>query len=361
MCKRLNHADQPLGARRKRRSVAATGCGASAFLTIPKLEKTVLPLVKPSANDQRWMGIANLCASLVDDDFQVSTDATAQQIVNATLAAWASKHCADIQLLDHFNFVVALDDETLGLEAEGEDCDTPNQWLVALEAGQNMNYIVVDEKLLELESEFCGLGRTAISIAEQASFRTFTVFSPGVAQDIGSYIYWQGETTDADVIETWMSEGMEEGDWAENFLPSHFREPIPDVFFEGGNMSKEELQNIADSNRGNTASEVAKVILSIMDLLDQKAGLPNLQRYDADTAFFSCILGISADNDPLSRVIDDHFEWANSDSDRYTAFYGVTQAPFEAEAFQQWRVEMEKGFLLYSKLDQLIRLLKKGG
>lgn len=359
MCKRLNYADQPLGARRKRRSVTASGCGASAFLTIPKLEKSVLPSVKPPVNDQRWMDIANLCASLVDDDFQVSADATAQQVINATLAAWASKRCADIQLLDSFNFVVALDDETLGLERD-EDGNTPNRWLVALEAGQNMNYIVVDEKLLELEREFCGLGRAAISIAEQASFRTFTAFSPGVAQDIASYIYWQGELTDADVIETWMSEGMEEGDLAENFLPSHFREPIPDVFFEGTNMSKEELQNIADSNRGNTASEVANVILSIMDSLDQKAELPGLHGYENETAFFSCILGISAENDPLSRVIDDHFEWANSDSDRFTSFYGVTQVPFEAEAFQQWRVEMEKGFALYSKLDQLIRLIKKG-
>ena len=356
-----NHADKRVGARRKRGSVAATGRGAAPFLTIPTLGKEVLAKAGPLIDANVWLNIATLCASMVEDDFQVKEDATTPNLVNAVLASWASKHCADIQVLDDFNFIVALDDDGFGLESNVDSNDKPGHWFIAIEAGQTLNYVTVDKKLLELESAFSGLGRTAIHAAQQASFKTFVVFTPSVAKDIASYLYWQGEETDADVIENIRDQGVEEQDLDDFFLPSQFIEPFPPLFFEAGSLPDAELQNIAEAAPGGLAGEVAKVILSINGLINDGAELPGLHDYSNDLAFFSCILGIDADNDPVSRVIDDHFEQANAAGDVYTGFYGVTKVPFEVEAFNQWRENMEKGFALYSKLDQLIRLIKKGG
>ena len=355
MSERTNDADKCVKKSRKGRSATATICGASPFLTIPKLGKDALAAQKPSNNEQEWLNIATLCVSLLDEDIQVDADATVQQIVSIALANWASKHCADVQVLDRFDIIAAVDDELFGLESRGDENDSPNHWAIAIEAGQDFPYIVVDEKLLELEKEFCGLGRTAIHMAEQASFKTFTVFSAMVAKDIASYIYWQGEDNDEDVIQILEDEGME---LEEMFLPSQLVGAFPSFFFKGDVLTEQALQSIAASSIDSMASEVARIILSIMDLINDGAELPGLQDYSNDSAYFSCILGISADNNPLRRVIDDHFECANSGSDYYTGYYGIAKIPFEMESFLKWRETMEKGFALYSNLDHLIRLIK---
>ncbi len=355
-----NHAGKHVGVRRKRRSVAATGGGASPFLTIPTLGKEVLANAGPLIDKNVWLNIATLCASLVEDDFQVKEDATAPDLVNAALASWASKHCADIQVLDDFNIIVTLDDDKFGLESYDDNSNTPGHWFVAIEAGQTLNYVTVDKKLMELESAFSGLGRTAIHAAQQASFKTFMAFTPSVAKDIASYLYWQGEEIDTDVIENLGDQGVDGEDLDGFFLPSQFIAPFLPLFFEAGSLPDAELQNIAETAAGGLAGEVAEVILSINGLINDGAALPGLHDYSNDQAFFSCILGIDAGNDPVSRVIDDHFEQANAAGDVYTGLYGVTKVPFKMEAFNHWRENMEKGFALYSKLDQLIRLIKKG-
>lgn len=355
----INHVDKRVGASRKGGSVAATGCGTSSFLTIPMLNGEVLAKVGPSVNKKMWLNIATLCATLVeDDDVQVANNATTLEIVNAALASWASKHCADVLVLDRFDFAVALD-EAFDLEPSN-DRDVSGFWFVAVEAGQTLNYVTVDKKLLELESAFHGLGRTAIGTAELAGFKTFSILTPAIAKDIASYLYWQGEESDGDVIENLVSEGVEHEELDNFFLPSQFIGPFPSLFFDPFLLPDAELQNIARIAGDSLAGEVARVILSINELIADGAALPNLYDYSNDSVFFSCILGIDAENDPVTRVIDDHIEQANSAGEVYTGFYGVAKVPFEMEAFNHWRKTMEKGFALYGKLDYLIRLIKKG-
>ena len=358
MYESVNRADQGVGESRKAGYVAATSCGAPFFLTIPQLDRDVVAKNDTLIDATPWLNIATLCASLVEDDFQVTDGAAAVELVNAALATWASRHCADVLLLDRFDFIVALDDNMFGLESNDDDKERLSHWFVAVEAGQSLNHVIVDKKLVELESAFNGLGRTAISIAELAGFRTFSIFTPSLAKDLATYLYWDGEEIDADVIENLKHQGVEEDEMDGFFLPSQFIERFPPLFFEANLLSDAELQNIAETAAGSLAGDVAKVVLSITGLITDGAALPRLHDYSNDQVYYSCVLGISADDDPLVRVIDDHFEHANSAGDVYTGLYGVAKVPFETEAFNQWRESMEKGFALYGKLDQLIRLMK---
>jgi PRTRC genetic system protein F len=357
--KNFNHANKSVKKRRERGFVAATGYSATPFLTIPKLNKSIQASPPVEDSQEAWLNMAMLCASLVDDEFKVEHDATTQQIIAQTLTNWASKHCADIQVLDTFEIHATLNDELFGLERlEYKDANEQPNWYIALEANQQLSYFFVGEKLLELENIHCDLGHTAIAIAEQASFKTISALTPTVAKELATTFYWNGEETDADVLES--AEDFDEDDIEDVFLPSHFEEAFPSVFLKGNILSQDVLQSIATSSANSMASEVASTILSMMHLMEEGAALPKFYDYDTEPVYFSCILGIEGDNNPITRVLDDHFQYANNSSEGYTSYYGVTEVPFEMNLFQKWREEMEKGFELYNYLDRLVRLIKKG-
>ena len=327
------------------------GSAATGFLTLPFISRHVPVTSVIDEGDGRWLQTAKLCAELVEDDELVIHDKTsARDIIGQSLSVWASKHCAEIQVLDKFELVASLDRDAFGLDYQGE----PEKKLlyIGFQSQQTTPYINVKAKVEMLESVHPGLGRTAVSIAELAGYRTFTAFTPQVALHHASYLYWCGTDNDEDFKEEVGVIG-DEGELDEDtLLPSQFLASFPSYLVSGENLECDVIQRIATSTE--TAGETARVILSVMDLIDQDARLPYLNNFYGEPVFFSCYMGTG--DDMLGRVIDDFYQ-STSDGGEYTDIYGVAEVAFNKRAFLKWKAEMEKGFALYTQLDRLMRCI----
>lgn len=333
-----------------RPAAASFGGAAAGFLMLPFISQHVPVTSVIDEGEGRWLQTAKLCAELVEDDELVIHDKTsARDITGQSLSVWASKHCAEIQVLDKFELVASLDRDAFGLDYEGE----PEKKLlyIGFQSQQTTPYINVKAKVEMLEAVHPGLGRTAVSIAELAGYRTFTAFTPQVALHHASYLYWCGTDNDEDFKEE-MGAAGDEGELDEDtLLPSQFLASFPSYLVSGEKLERDVLQRIATGTE--TAGETARIILSILDLIDQDARLPYLDNFYGEPAFFSCYMGTG--DDMLGRVMDDFYQ--NTGSDGYTDMYGVAEVAFNKRAFLKWKAEMEKGFALYTQLDRLMRCI----
>ena len=352
MRKRAGSARSLVKGRREGRPAAASFGGfAAGFLTLPVIPKHLPVTSVVDEDDGKWLQAAKLCAELVDDDELVIHDkTTARDIIGQSLSVWASKHCADIQVLDKFELIASLEPDAFGLEYEGDN--EKKCLFIGFQSMQTTPFINVKAKVEMLESVHPGLGRTAVSIAEMASYRTFTSFTPQVAFHHASYLYWYGTETDDEFKEELEGLGAEDELDDDVLLPSQFMESFPAYLVSGANLEREVVQTIASAN--DPAGEVARIILSIQDLIDQEAKLPDLRRFYGESAFFSCYMGTG--EDMLGRVLDDFYQNTGNGGE-YTDMYGVAEIDFSKKAFQKWKAETEKGFALYTQLDRLMRCI----
>ena len=275
-----------------RPAAASFGSAAAGFLTLPFISQHVPVTSVIDEDDGKWLQAAKLCAELVEDDELVIHDKTsARDIIGQSLSAWASKHCAEIQVLDKFELVASLDRDAFGLDYEGE----PEKKLlyIGFQSQQTTPYINVKAKVERLEAVHPGLGRTAVSFAELAGYRTFTAFTPQVALHYASYLYWCGTDNDEDFKEE-MGAAGDEGELDEDtLLPSQFLASFPSYLVSGEKLERDVLQSIATGTEA--AGETARIILSILDLIDQDARLPYLDNFYGEPAFFSCYMGTGDD------------------------------------------------------------------
>jgi PRTRC genetic system protein F len=342
--------------RTKRRPVAAASRGAATcFLTLPFIARNIPVKSVSEGNGGKWLQAARLCAELVgDDELAINTETTTRDIISLALSAWASRHCADIQVLDNFELLATPDQDALDLDCENQPVPDQNILYIGVRSQQSTPFINVKAKVEQLEAVYPGLGRTAIHFAELAGYRTFTAFTPEVAFHHASYLYWYGMESDEDFEQEREAYGEEDEDdeLDDGFLmPSQFLASFPDYMFTGNVLEREDIQRIA-SGMGE-AGETAKVILSIMDLIDRQAGFPIFSNYYGESAYFSFYMGTG--DDMLGRVLDDFYE--STQSGEFTDMYGVSEIQLDEPSFQQWRKEMEKGFALYSQLDRLMRCI----
>lgn len=346
----IGKTHQKVGKVKRRLSVAPSGQSANPFLALPTISDRVPVHSVAVDDDKSWLAVAKLCSDLVsDDELEISDATTARDIVSQALSAWASKHCQNIAVLDSFSLEAALDRDVFCLDFP-EDLSTTPAWFVGVRSEQLTPYINVKNKIDALENVCPGLGRTAIEYAERAGHRTFSLFSPSMGFYHAQNIYWCGCDNDADVI---MECGYEEED--EILLPSQYESSFPEMYLKGESLSREALQGIAASD--TEASETASMILSIMDLVDQDARFDEIHSFYGESAYFSAYMGLNEENNTMfDRVLDDFYQYTSQD-ESITDIYGIATLPFDQSSFRQWRDKMEKGFLLYQKLDQLMQLI----
>jgi PRTRC genetic system protein F len=345
-----------------RPDAAPTGCAASVFLALPALSIQVPIRSVTEEGRAQWIQAATFCAELVgDDELVINKKTTARDIVSQALSAWASKHCADINLLDKFSMTASFDPDAYGVENDGTCLNSQgrphgNDFYIGFESQECTPFIYVKNKLDALEKDYPQLARTVIHFAELASYRTFTAFSPNVGLHQGSHLYWYGADTDDEFQSLKDENGDDDDEDSEDtFLPSQYIADFPEYFFTGEALDRDALLRIeAESNE---VAEVVQVILSIMDLIDQDAGFSSMDSFYCESAYFSCYMGSDRESNMLGRVVDDFY--ANTSSGEFTAMYGVATIPFNIESFLKWRDEMEKGFALYSKLDRLMILINE--
>lgn len=350
---RIDSTRPAVTSRTGRRQVAPASRGAAAcFLTLPNIDKSI-PVKSVWDEDEKWLKAAELCASLVgDDELNINDKTTARDIIVEALSIWASRHCADISVLDNFELQAALNAEDIEMDYESAKSAETECLYIGFRSCQMTPMISVKKKLEELDAAHPGLAGTAFAYAERAGYRTFTPFSPHVAFHQATYLYWQGCDNDDDLNEEMEAQGMEEEERdGGGLLPSTFFDAYPEYLTKSDPLERDVVERIA--LRSDEAGETAKVILSIMDLIELDASMPYYE--SGNTVYFSCYIE-DGENNQTSRILDDIYEQSQYGGE-CTDLYGVSEIPLEPLAFQKWKTEMEQGFSLYTHMDRLMRCI----
>ena len=248
MRKRIGSTRASVKERTKRRPVAAASGGiATCFLTLPSIAQNIPVRSVCEGDGGKWLQAATLCARLVgDDELVINNETSARDIISQALSAWASRHCADIQVLDNFELLATPDHDGLDLDYEEPPDPQKNLLYIGVRSQQSTRFINVKAKVERLEAEHPGFGRTAIHYVELAGYRTFTAFTPQVALHHASYLYWYGQDNDEDFEQERESFGEGEEELDDGFLmPSQFLASFPDYMFTGDVLEREEIQRIA--------------------------------------------------------------------------------------------------------------------
>lgn len=87
-------------------------------------------------------------------------------------------------------------------------------------------------------------------------------------------------------------------------LPSQFLASFPSYLVSGEGLERDVIQRIATSTE--TVGETARVILSVMDLIERDARLPYLNNFSDGSRSLSRYMGTG--DDMLGRVIDDFYQ-----------------------------------------------------
>ena len=209
----------------------------------------------------------------------------------------------------------------------------------------------MENRLGKLETETKGLGEAVIYWLEQAGCLTIDVLTPQSARYFAEYVWWRGETDEKEWREALLEEGHAPEDIEDLIGPSKFEASFPSWALR---PTKPDLSAL------NPTTEDGKQVLGIlrqMEGLDGDGGLfPWRFPESFDRVYWGAYLFWRAEQCPVTRLLDDHFEMANQGGDYLTPLNGVEVIPLEADAFKQWKLRMEKGFRMLTLLDQLILL-----
>lgn len=337
-----------------RKANATTLRLANNPLAVPVIAKET-PVIFAETSDRRLMAkvaLEFLDAGEIPEDEKGDTPA----VLKEALGRWAVKHAP---MLDHRGFTLAtsFDQTAIDYSDSYPDEINPDEWIFAIEAGE-MQWYPVKAGIMALENAVKGLGETALNLIETAGYRTLDMFGPNRARDMCQYLYWYGMDTQEDYIEE--LKNYDEEDVLEN-LDDQLTPDSFDASFDDWVINATQVHDTEALARLETTEQVGFVreLLPLLRELDQwikkEARLPSL-RSECQNVYFGFCLEWEED-DPLSRIIDDHCEQANYASDSYTTLLVMEKAPSERQAFIQWKKGVEDGFALLSTLERLLTMI----
>lgn len=236
---------------------------------------------------------------------------------------------------------------------EGEH--VPQTYWLALELNPDLETCLVGSRLLALEESVPGLGRTALEVAQTAGARTAGCWSPLFVQELASYIYWRGASSQEEWIEELESSGEDPEEYS--FSPEQYEDGFP---VDWAISTKRVLDGFsliqALDHPDPTVGDVAEKLCEVIRLMDQGAMFPGAQETDREPVYRGALIRWDGD-DPVQQVIDDHIEYANQGCDGYTTLCSVWDVKITREAFAEWLKRYRLGLQLYKSLDQLLVML----
>ena len=329
----------------------------SDALSIPSISQAVCGTFSPRLASQSWAKIALLLLEhqMLDPSTQLSNP---EQIVRKGMAQWANELCGDLDNLGTLSMICLLDHEDAHLGTEGKfpEGDQKNSWYWGFE-GDGCDIFRMKEKLGSLEQAVPGLGETALDALEIASGHTWEVFTPVYARNnVASYSWWNGETTDAEFIETFENETGEDFDHEDVTMPSDFDgRHEPWVVNSKAKLSNDELQLLSTHSDPHVVA-VAEKITSIRQLLEAGTEFPDLCESEHQSAYLGAVLEWQ-ENDYVLELYDEHINSANQCSDGYTTWLGIGAIPYDSLEFREWKRKAENGLRLLRLVNDLIPLI----
>ncbi|MBL8320248.1 MAG: PRTRC system protein F [Burkholderiaceae bacterium] len=222
----------------------------------------------------------------------------------------------------------------------------------------------VGQRLEELEATLPGLGATVLHVLHRQSLHAYPLFTPEVARDFASWVYWYGEEDEETALDMHCGEDDAEREAARAEMVT--RDLLDDAFpmwarTWPGRRSREQ------GPAGWKTIDLRKALPLLSDprqrsIVTDASALARLRiedgfRCDCDGEFvgFGAVLSWS-ESDLTTRVFDDLMQQANEGEchDRMGEFQIVLNTP---SALKKWQQAMRPRFKAIGLIDRLIGAL----
>lgn len=341
-------------------------CGA---LALPRLAASVPHKIVPGR-----LGAANAAISRFlldaeafrDSDLPASFDDSMRACEQA-LSQWVAReigplHCLrpsfHMQVLDgHGNYIDQYRD--------GQRQELPAYGAVEIswcEAG--VQEWPVGMRLEELEATCPGLGATVLHVLHRQSLRAYPLFTPEVARDVASWVYWCGEDDEETALDMQCGEDEAEREAARAEMVT--RDLLDDAFPEWARTWPTRRKRGAGQG-GWKAIDLRRALPSVVDprqrgIVANAIALSRLRieddfRCDCDGEFvgFGAVLSWT-ESDLTTRVFDDLMQQAH-EGDCHDRMGEVQIALSTPGAMKKWQHAMRPRFKAIGLIDRLIDAL----
>lgn len=280
------------------------------------------------------------------------------------LSRWIARQIGPLRCLRPSFHMQVLDNhgDYVGLHRGGDRSEFPTYGAVEISWSEaSVQEWPVGERLQALEAACPGLGATVLHVLHRQSLRAYPLFTPEVARDVVSWVYWYGEEDEETALDMMCGEDDAERDAARAEMVS--RDLLDDAFPEwartwpgrrvrdtghGGWQTidlRRAMPGVADPRlRSIVADAIALARLRIEDAF----------RCDCDGEFvgFGAVLSWS-ESDLTTRVFDDLMQQAH-EGECYDRIGEVRMALNTPSAMKKWQQAMRPRFKAIGLIDRLI-------
>lgn len=342
-CDVVHQSKRAVGARRKT-SPATVPSTSSAALALPRFKRgTKSVLARRTSKDFAQLALNFLETGELSD----ADNGNPLELAQLAVSRWVDRLTKNFEIFNGFEVnVMTAKAAEFGV---GDPDEAP-----LLMFGMTPFYgsYSLQNQLEPLEKAFPGLGETALSLMQQAGYRTLDLITPERARYEAANLYWYGSETDED----WRAEAeaMEIPEEDMGMSPSWYDGHFPKwVVSPMQKLDAEQLSAIATSGQDDLASEVASLLIETSVPLQQDVRFSDAGMGEMQCVHFSALLRWNQE-DPMGQLMDDYFEYANEGADHYIEECCIHPIPLETEKFLEWKKSVEQAFALFEKLDRLI-------
>jgi len=222
----------------------------------------------------------------------------------------------------------------------------------------------VGQRLEELEAACPGLGATVLHVLRRQSMTAYPLFTPEVAREVASWVYWYGEEDEETALDMHCGEDEAEREAARAEMVSR---DLFDDAFPAWARTWPKRRGWKGEPSGWKTIDLRRAMLRVLDpeqrgIVTDAIALARLRiddsfRCDCDGEFigFGAVLSWS-ESDLTTRVFDDLLQQAHEGEcyDRMGEVWIALNAP---SAMKQWQQAMSPRFKAIGLIDRLIAAL----
>lgn len=337
-------------------------------LPLPRLAASVPRKIVPGR-----LGAANAAIShflldakaFRDSDLPASFDDSMRACEQA-LGKWVAREIGPLRCLRPSFHMQVLDGggNYIDLHRHGNGREFPTYGAVEIswcEAG--VQEWPVGERLEELEAACPGLGATVLHVLHRQSLRVYPLFTPEVARDVASWVYWYGEEDEETALDMQCGEDEAARDAARAEMVT--RDLFDDAFPAWARTWPR--RPMGHGQRGWTTIDLRRTLPCVADprlrsIVVDAIALARLRiedgfRCDCDGEFvgFGAVLSWS-ESDLTTRVFDDLMQHAH-EGECYDRVGEVQLALNTPSAMKKWQLAMRPRFKAIGLIDRLIAAL----
>lgn len=339
----------------------------SAMLAIPRISQQVPQvLVQPSkvAQDARLSHFLLEAGVIEEYDLPVRWEHSLQAFEHA-LKNWVRRMIGPLHCLQPHFCLAVENTNSWAYSQEPEKPVQPYRTLVLLWWNPTPEQVTpVGKRLQMLNDSWPDLGAIVFEILRQQSGRVYPLFTPDIAQDICSMLYWCGEEDESVVLDEY--ETAEEREEVRQHILTRERVESASPKFSrrwtSNPCSNEEyLKCLHAAVACGTADPCAEIARTALELtaLDLPCRCDTMPELDGEFIGFAGVLTWDEDDDVTVEVFEDFVNMAYQ-AEHFDCIGLVQMDVEQPQAMQRWHQDMQPTFAAIGLIDRLIWQLCEG-